>query len=738
MLEELRDHVAKKIGADREAGEHRLHARAAEDAQRQDHAPPAARRGREPAARRHDDARRPGGRRRRSRSAPRPRRPRSSGSTLAERTLERRQSASTCRNVVWARAARRGRPRWPRPRRRADRRAASTSTRHRAAPRADGDAQTTTTDYRPSSARSRSVRTSGRGVSIAPVDALCWSSRRVELDRRHSRRPRADRRWTLHRGRAQDRASAHAVACAAPRSGSGLGRRGRRSHAGLARRPRSRPRSDACDRGGPPIGDPGGPAMLRVTCASCSPRTETRRSPRLREPVLPQTLSDIALDVRREGAPLARVAAGRRFAGTSSSGVSRGRESADCSTRLDDRISTDGVAPRCASDRIAARPRPTGTPGRSPASGPTGRRSRDVAGPMLAIGGAQATRSGTRPACRLGRRSRPRRTAARRASRRDQRAATVCSAPSARVGRASTSSAGTYESSTARSTALRAHADSPSARPSADAGLGAAASRSASASSNGPISARWSAVGVDHVLRDALHVLGGDRVEPGEHLLRLEHRRPRAPRGARPNMIIPCGLSSWRTKRPLAKLRAFSSSSAGTGSVGDPPELARRSSSTASSMRVDVDAGLRVERAGVGVAVVVAEDVVGEAAPLAHLGEEARRHAAAEHGREQLQRVAVGMVERVAADAEAEVRLVGLLRVDLHLRAVPCADGDRVGRAGRRRLEVAEQLARARSSEVVADPPADADDHPRRPCTSGRGSRGTSRASRRGPSPCGR
>ena len=47
---------------DREAGEHRLHARAAEDAQRQDHAPPAARRGREPAARRHDDARRPGGR----------------------------------------------------------------------------------------------------------------------------------------------------------------------------------------------------------------------------------------------------------------------------------------------------------------------------------------------------------------------------------------------------------------------------------------------------------------------------------------------------------------------------------------------------------------------------------------------------------------------------------------------------------------------------------------------------
>ena len=50
--------------ADREAGQHRLHARAAEDPQRQDHAPPAARRGREPAARRHDDTRRPLGRRR--------------------------------------------------------------------------------------------------------------------------------------------------------------------------------------------------------------------------------------------------------------------------------------------------------------------------------------------------------------------------------------------------------------------------------------------------------------------------------------------------------------------------------------------------------------------------------------------------------------------------------------------------------------------------------------------------
>ena len=72
---------------DREAGEHRLHARAPEDALREDHAAAATRRGRGQAARRHDDARRSRGRRRdprpRGRSArrgarcrERPRRPR--------------------------------------------------------------------------------------------------------------------------------------------------------------------------------------------------------------------------------------------------------------------------------------------------------------------------------------------------------------------------------------------------------------------------------------------------------------------------------------------------------------------------------------------------------------------------------------------------------------------------------------------------------------------------------------
>ena len=60
-LEELRNHVASEDRPDREAGEHRVHAGAAEDALGQDHAPAASGRGREPPARRHDDARRPEG-----------------------------------------------------------------------------------------------------------------------------------------------------------------------------------------------------------------------------------------------------------------------------------------------------------------------------------------------------------------------------------------------------------------------------------------------------------------------------------------------------------------------------------------------------------------------------------------------------------------------------------------------------------------------------------------------------
>src|ERR671937_456953 len=106
---------------------------------------------------------------------------------------------------------------------------------------------------------------------------------------------------------------------------------------------------------------------------------------------------------------------------------------------------------------------------------------------------------------------------------------------------------------------------------------------------------------------------------------------------------MPCGFSSLRTKRPLARARAFSSSSAGTASSA----IFRNSRtivSTASSLR----------------AMSTPACEKSEPAALAYLGEQSRRHARAEHGREQLQRPAVRVDERVATGAEAEVRLVGV------------------------------------------------------------------------------
>ena len=58
-LEELRNHVAQKIGPIAKPANIVFTPGAAEDAQRQDHAPPAAGRRERPPARRHDDARRP-------------------------------------------------------------------------------------------------------------------------------------------------------------------------------------------------------------------------------------------------------------------------------------------------------------------------------------------------------------------------------------------------------------------------------------------------------------------------------------------------------------------------------------------------------------------------------------------------------------------------------------------------------------------------------------------------------
>ena len=128
-------------------------------------------------------------------------------------------------------------------------------------------------------------------------------------------------------------------------------------------------------------------------------------------------------------------------------------------------------------------------------------------------------------------------------------------------------------------------------------------------------------------------------------------------------MIVACGLSRPRTKRPFANERAFSSSSAGTDSRAILPQLG--------DDRLDrlvdpaqVDARLRAERAGVGVALVAGEDVVREPTPLPYLREQARRHAAAEDRREELQDVPVRVTVREAPRADHDVRLVGLLRVD--------------------------------------------------------------------------
>jgi hypothetical protein len=125
-----------------------------------------------------------------------------------------------------------------------------------------------------------------------------------------------------------------------------------------------------------------------------------------------------------------------------------------------------------------------------------------------------------------------------------------------------------------------------------------------------------------------------------------------------PKRISPCGLSSDSTKRPFREAPRLLELVGRHRLGGDLLELGRDRRHRVVDA-VDVDAGLRVERARIGVAVVGAEDVVGEAATFAYLGEEARRHSAAEHGRDHLQRVPVGVLDRVARHAEDEVRLVG-------------------------------------------------------------------------------
>ena len=90
---------------------------------------------------------------------------------------------------------------------------------------------------------------------------------------------------------------------------------------------------------------------------------------------------------------------------------------------------------------------------------------------------------------------------------------------------------------------------------------------------------------------------------------------------------------------------------------------------------------------------------------------------------EQLQRVAVGVLERVARDAEADVRLVGVLVVDAHARARRRARARPArARPSPSRRHVAEQLLERRD-QVVADHARDADDHALRRVPVARGSR---------------
>src|SRR6266511_5298798 len=72
------------------------------------------------------------------------------------------------------------------------------------------------------------------------------------------------------------------------------------------------------------------------------------------------------------------------------------------------------------------------------------------------------------------------------------------------------------------------------------------------------------------------------------------------------------------------------------------------------------------------------------------------------------------MLERIAVHPQADVRLVGRLRVYLHLRAAVDADASRLRLARLGLRHVAQQLGDA-LVQAVAELAADADDHARGP-----------------------
>ena len=126
---------------------------------------------------------------------------------------------------------------------------------------------------------------------------------------------------------------------------------------------------------------------------------------------------------------------------------------------------------------------------------------------------------------------------------------------------------------------------------------------------------------------------------------------------------------------------------------------------------LEVDAGLREERARLDVLAVLGADVVRQAAALAHLGEETRRHAAAEHRREHRGRVAVG-VRRAAGRRR---------RCGCGTSRTPCGGCARAGaaraataRARRsRRPAAAPNSSSTAASRRVRDGAAEADDRAR-------------------------
>ena len=150
----------------------------------------------------------------------------------------------------------------------------------------------------------------------------------------------------------------------------------------------------------------------------------------------------------------------------------------------------------------------------------------------------------------------------------------------------------------------------------------------------------------------------------------------------------------------------------------------RRSSATivetASSARLRSTPACEKSEPGLDVLAVLGADVVGEPAPLAHLGEEARRHAAAEHGGEHRGGVAVGVQQRQSVAADADVERVRFLVVDAH-RADAASGLPRLGRGALGGGQRAEQLLdRARARQSV-DGAAEADHGARRHVPARRG-----------------